>query len=71
MHHSCAPMTDTLFTLYIVPPLSPWEDTQRSNLPLIIAQEVWQSWGSNRGLFVSITNPLNHCILWLPGYVFD
>lgn len=74
MHHSCAPMTDTLLILifYIVSPFSHCEDTQRSNLPHIIAQEVAAELGFKPWTTVRPHNqPSNHCVLWLPGFVFD
>lgn len=73
MHHSCAPMIDTLFILifYVVSHLSHCEDAQRSNLPHIIAQEVAAELGFKPWTVRLHNQPFNHCVLWLPGFVFE
>lgn len=78
MHLSCPTVADTIFIfiLYIVPPVRcvtiPLRSTvktlkEAACLLRLLHKTRRQGWDSNHGLFVSITNPLNHCTLWLPG----
>lgn len=82
MHPSCPTVADTLFIfiLYIVPPMRcvtiPTQSTvktlKEATCLFRLLHKTWrQGWDSNHGLFVSLTNPLNHCTLWLPGLVPD